>query len=69
MKIMLISKLPEYNDGCYTEDDVAKLLRPFGFENTDYNLHVVPQAGMVSTGLEICIGLFGPMFLMMLFSI
>lgn len=51
-KVLLISNLPEYYDGCYTEDDVAKLLRPFGFEKTDlYNLHVVPQKGMVSTGL------------------
>lgn len=45
---MLITRLPEYNDGSYTEDDVAKLLMPFGFQYLDHSIYVVPQTCMVA---------------------
>ncbi|XP_035531359.1 uncharacterized protein LOC118338205, partial [Morone saxatilis] len=45
-KQLLITKLPRYYDGCYTEDDIAKLLMPFGFQHEDESLYVVPQACM-----------------------
>ncbi|KAM4714085.1 uncharacterized protein FYW61_019163 isoform 3-T3 [Anableps anableps] len=42
---LLITNLPNYFDGCYTEDDIADLLRPFGFEN-NCNIYVIPQKQM-----------------------
>ncbi|XP_044040996.1 uncharacterized protein LOC122870699 [Siniperca chuatsi] len=45
-KQLLITGLPRYYDGCYTEDDVAKLLIPFGFQHKDENIYVVPQTCM-----------------------
>ncbi|XP_034713234.1 uncharacterized protein LOC117935205 [Etheostoma cragini] len=43
---LLITNLPEYYDGCYTEKDLANLLIPFGFQYADDNIIVVPQACM-----------------------
>ncbi|KAG7496101.1 zinc finger protein 638-like [Solea senegalensis] len=43
-KLMLITNLPKYNDGSYTEEDVAKLLIPFGFVYDDENIYVATQA-------------------------
>ncbi|XP_039678968.1 uncharacterized protein LOC120573346 isoform X1 [Perca fluviatilis] len=43
---LLITNLPEYYDGCYTEKDLADLLVPFGFQYADDNIIVVPQACM-----------------------
>lgn len=48
---MLITRLPKYEDGLYTEEDVAELLVPYGFEYTDENINIVPQTQMVGTGL------------------
>lgn len=48
-KQLLITGLPVYYDGCYTEDDIAKLLISFGFQNQDDNINVVPQMRMVGT--------------------
>nr|XP_033465236.1 uncharacterized protein LOC117245811 isoform X2 [Epinephelus lanceolatus] len=45
-KQLLITDLPVYHDGCYTEEDLAKLLMPFGFQYGDDKIHVVPQALM-----------------------
>ncbi|XP_070849509.1 microtubule-associated protein futsch-like [Chaetodon trifascialis] len=45
-KLLLITGLPKYHDGCYTEDDIVKLLTPFGFQHTDENIYVVPQTCM-----------------------
>ncbi|XP_049923873.1 zinc finger protein 638-like [Epinephelus moara] len=45
-KQLLITNLPSYNNGCYTEEDIAKLLMPLGFQYTDSNIHVVPQTRM-----------------------
>uniref|UniRef100_UPI0037E94C72 zinc finger protein 638-like n=1 Tax=Semicossyphus pulcher TaxID=241346 RepID=UPI0037E94C72 len=41
---LLISWLPVFGDGCYTEDDIIKLLIPFGYQHKDQNIYVVPQA-------------------------
>ncbi|XP_058479742.1 uncharacterized protein LOC131455896 [Solea solea] len=43
-KMMLITNLPKYNDGSYTEEDVANLLIPFGFVYDDENIYVATQA-------------------------
>ncbi|XP_067379324.1 uncharacterized protein [Channa argus] len=45
-KLLLITNLPKYYDGCYTEEDIAELLMPFGFIYTDENIYVVPQTCM-----------------------
>nr|XP_046236930.1 uncharacterized protein LOC124054689 isoform X2 [Scatophagus argus] len=42
-KLVLITRLPTYDDGCYTEDDIAQLLIPFGFQYISENIYVVPQ--------------------------
>ncbi|XP_041635189.1 uncharacterized protein LOC121504464 [Cheilinus undulatus] len=45
-RLMLISDLPLYINGCYTEADVANLLIPFGFQYKEDSIYVVPQARM-----------------------
>uniref|UniRef100_A0A7N6A482 Matrin-type domain-containing protein n=2 Tax=Anabas testudineus TaxID=64144 RepID=A0A7N6A482_ANATE len=45
-KLLLITKLPEYYNGCYTEDDLVKVLTPFGFQYKDENIYVIPQTRM-----------------------
>ncbi|XP_053271919.1 uncharacterized protein LOC128430024 isoform X2 [Pleuronectes platessa] len=42
-KTVMITNLPKYEDGPYTEADVASLLIPFGFEYSPYKIHVLPQ--------------------------
>ncbi|MED6290808.1 hypothetical protein CHARACLAT_017181, partial [Characodon lateralis] len=44
-KKLLITNLPKYFDGCYTEDDIVDLLRPFGFDNNN-DIYVIPQKQM-----------------------
>lgn len=44
---MLITGLPEYYDGCYKVEDVVQLLLPFGFQNENDNIYIVPQIRMV----------------------
>ncbi|TMS02197.1 Zinc finger protein 638 [Larimichthys crocea] len=44
-KQMLIT-LPKYFSDSYTEDELAGLFIPFGFEYTDENIYVIPQAHM-----------------------
>ncbi|XP_034532499.1 uncharacterized protein LOC117807351 isoform X2 [Notolabrus celidotus] len=45
-KLLLITDLPIFHDGSYTEADVANLLIPFGFQYHFLNIHVVPQINM-----------------------
>ncbi|XP_072232731.1 uncharacterized protein [Leuresthes tenuis] len=46
IRLILITNLPEYHDDCYTEADVADLLRPFGFQYEDKTIFVIPQTCM-----------------------
>ncbi|XP_023822157.1 uncharacterized protein LOC101175269 [Oryzias latipes] len=43
IKQMLITNLPQYHDGCYTQGELAKVLCPFGFELGEDNIYVIPQ--------------------------
>ncbi|XP_073330918.1 uncharacterized protein [Pagrus major] len=43
---LLISRLPAYDDGCYTEDDLANLLMPLGFKYEYDKIYVVPQISL-----------------------
>uniref|UniRef100_A0A669E1V1 Zinc finger protein 638 n=1 Tax=Oreochromis niloticus TaxID=8128 RepID=A0A669E1V1_ORENI len=45
-KVLLISNLPEYHDGCYAEEDIASLLARHRFEYYDDTIYVIPQARM-----------------------
>ncbi|XP_051799931.1 uncharacterized protein LOC110971259 [Acanthochromis polyacanthus] len=45
-KVLLVSNLPKYTDGRYTEQDIADLLVPFGFQYHKDSIYVVPQTGM-----------------------
>ncbi|KAM3591184.1 uncharacterized protein V6R79_024294 [Siganus canaliculatus] len=45
-KQLLLTKLPVYQDGSYTEEDIARMLKPFGFIYSDDNIYVIPQNGM-----------------------
>ncbi|KAK5618557.1 hypothetical protein CRENBAI_016479 [Crenichthys baileyi] len=45
-RLLLISNLPEYHDGCYAESDIANLLHEFGFQYEGRNIYVIPQACM-----------------------
>ncbi|XP_008433860.1 uncharacterized protein LOC103480615 isoform X2 [Poecilia reticulata] len=42
-RLLLITNLPKYHDGCYTDSDIADLL---GFQCTGRNIYVIPQACM-----------------------
>ncbi|XP_054916835.1 uncharacterized protein LOC129379916 isoform X1 [Poeciliopsis prolifica] len=42
-RLLLITNLPMYHDGCYTESDIADLL---GFQYIEKNIYVIPQACM-----------------------
>ncbi|XP_036002935.1 uncharacterized protein LOC110369389 [Fundulus heteroclitus] len=42
---LLITNLPEYFDGRYTEDELVELLRPYGFNNS-CDIFVIPQKQM-----------------------
>ncbi|RVE60750.1 hypothetical protein OJAV_G00183780 [Oryzias javanicus] len=44
IKQMLISNLPKYHDGCYSQEELAEMLRPFGFKLGENNIYVIPQA-------------------------
>ncbi|XP_076743124.1 uncharacterized protein LOC101463648 isoform X1 [Maylandia zebra] len=48
-KVLLISNLPEYHDGCYAEEDIAGLLTRHRFEYYDDTIYVIPQARMKQT--------------------
>ncbi|XP_034020738.1 serine/arginine repetitive matrix protein 2-like isoform X2 [Thalassophryne amazonica] len=45
-KVVAITNLPQYCDGCYTENDIINLLRPFGFKHANDKLFVIPQVCM-----------------------
>ncbi|KAM4714615.1 uncharacterized protein FYW61_019547 [Anableps anableps] len=45
-RLLLISNLPKYHKGCYTESDIANLLHEFGFRYEEKNIYVIPQACM-----------------------
>ncbi|KAK9524972.1 hypothetical protein VZT92_017328 [Zoarces viviparus] len=45
-KLLLITNLPEYHDGCYTEEDLVKLLMTFGFKHLEDYIYVIPQTCM-----------------------
>ncbi|XP_051799934.1 microtubule-associated protein futsch-like [Acanthochromis polyacanthus] len=44
--LLFLYNLPKYQDGCYTEQDVANLLVPFGFRYKDDRIYVIPQTRM-----------------------
>uniref|UniRef100_A0A3P8T069 Matrin-type domain-containing protein n=1 Tax=Amphiprion percula TaxID=161767 RepID=A0A3P8T069_AMPPE len=44
--LLFLNNLPKYEDGCYTEQDVADLLVPFGFQYEDDYIYVIPQTRM-----------------------
>nr|XP_061816584.1 uncharacterized protein LOC133606540 isoform X1 [Nerophis lumbriciformis]XP_061816585.1 uncharacterized protein LOC133606540 isoform X1 [Nerophis lumbriciformis] len=48
---LLITHLPIY-DGSYSEEDVARLLEPFGFYYSDKKIHVIPQTCMAFVQME-----------------
>lgn len=50
-RVILISNLPVYHDGLYTEEDIANLLIQHRFEYLDDTLYVIPQTRMVGTRL------------------
>ncbi|XP_053271921.1 zinc finger protein 638 [Pleuronectes platessa] len=43
-RTLLISNLPKFHEGCYTEDDVAAVFVPFGLTSWSEEIYVVPQA-------------------------
>ncbi|XP_028329739.1 uncharacterized protein LOC114480104 isoform X2 [Gouania willdenowi] len=48
-RVLQITNLPKYENGNYTEQDVANLLTPFGFQHEDehlHNIYVIPQQRM-----------------------
>ncbi|XP_036002932.1 uncharacterized protein LOC118565941 [Fundulus heteroclitus] len=45
-RLVLLSNLPKYHDGCYTENGIVNLLHEFGFYYKDTNIYVIPQACM-----------------------
>ncbi|XP_038142355.1 uncharacterized protein LOC119784395 isoform X1 [Cyprinodon tularosa] len=45
-RLLLISNLPKYYHGCYSESDVADLFKKFGFHYEQKNIYVIPQACM-----------------------
>uniref|UniRef100_A0A665TPZ5 Matrin-type domain-containing protein n=1 Tax=Echeneis naucrates TaxID=173247 RepID=A0A665TPZ5_ECHNA len=45
-KVLVINNLPKYKFVSYTEEDLAKLLIPFGFEYKAENIYVIPQICM-----------------------
>ncbi|XP_044196480.1 uncharacterized protein LOC122973207 isoform X2 [Thunnus albacares] len=45
-KQLFITNLPKYYDGCYTEEDLAKVLMPYGFQYKEPNIYIVPQTRM-----------------------
>ncbi|XP_024143965.1 uncharacterized protein LOC112156055 isoform X2 [Oryzias melastigma] len=57
IKQMLISNLPKYHDGCYTQEELAEVLRPFGFELGKNNIYVVPQAQIAVVQMAYSAGL------------
>nr|XP_061816581.1 uncharacterized protein LOC133606538 [Nerophis lumbriciformis] len=48
---LLITHLPIY-DGSYSEEDIARLLEPFGFEYSDKKIYVIPQTCMAFVQME-----------------
>lgn len=46
-RILLLTNLPQYWNGRFTESDISNLLHEFGFQYEDKNLFVIPQACMV----------------------
>ncbi|XP_015247123.1 PREDICTED: uncharacterized protein LOC107095507 [Cyprinodon variegatus] len=45
-RLLLITNLPQYQDGCYTESGISNLLYKFGFQYEEKNMYVIPQARM-----------------------
>lgn len=43
---LLMTNLPKYFDGCYTEEDLVDLLRSSGVED-NHDIYVIPQKQMV----------------------
>ncbi|XP_061769071.1 uncharacterized protein LOC133560501 [Nerophis ophidion] len=48
---LLITHLPIY-DGSYSEEDIARLLEPFGFKYSDKKIYVIPQTCMAFVQME-----------------
>lgn len=51
MKVILITNLPEYENSCYTEADIANQLTLFEFGYLEDDIYVIPQMRMVGTKL------------------
>ncbi|XP_014883361.1 uncharacterized protein LOC106944688 isoform X1 [Poecilia latipinna] len=51
-RVLLVTNLPPYRDGCYSERDISNLLHRFGFQYEDKNIFVVPQACMAFVLME-----------------
>uniref|UniRef100_A0A3P9LAF4 Matrin-type domain-containing protein n=1 Tax=Oryzias latipes TaxID=8090 RepID=A0A3P9LAF4_ORYLA len=45
-KVFLVSDLPEYASGSYTEEELAAVLHPYGFQHTSDSVYVIPQTRM-----------------------
>ncbi|XP_061769076.1 uncharacterized protein LOC133560502 isoform X2 [Nerophis ophidion] len=48
---LLITHLPIY-DGSYSEEDIARLLEPFGFKYSDKKIYVIPETCMAFVQME-----------------
>uniref|UniRef100_A0A3P9JHY1 Matrin-type domain-containing protein n=1 Tax=Oryzias latipes TaxID=8090 RepID=A0A3P9JHY1_ORYLA len=44
--VFLVSGLPEYASGSYTEEELAAVLHPYGFQHTSDSVYVIPQTRM-----------------------
>ncbi|XP_026185223.1 uncharacterized protein znf638 isoform X2 [Mastacembelus armatus] len=45
-KLLFVTNLPRYYDGCYTEGDIATLFIPFGYIPNEDSMYIIPQARM-----------------------
>ncbi|KAL6118352.1 uncharacterized protein ACO6RY_03167 [Pungitius sinensis] len=43
---LVVGNLPEFDSCCYTEEDLANVLVPFGFQYAEDSIYVIPQSRM-----------------------
>lgn len=55
LKIIQITGLPFYEQCRYSEEELAKALKPFGFRYTPSAIFVLPQVQMVRTHPNLCL--------------
>lgn len=48
---LVVGHLPDYDSCCYTEEDLANVLIPFGFQYAEDRIYVLPQSRMVGLRL------------------